>query len=154
MPLSHFEHCLVVADDMEQTRNWYCAVLGMEEGPHPDFGFPVVWLYVNGRDVVHIGQSASHAGENQKTYLGRTSRDTGSGTGAIDHIAFRATGLKTMMAQLRSSGIEFTQRRADNQARYQLFMRDPNGVKIEINFDAGETQGIEPELLAANPAKA
>src|SRR5512140_123072 len=129
MPLSRIEHCLVVADDMEATRDWYCNVLGMEEGPHPDFGFPVYWLYLNGRDVVHIGQSAKHAGESQKNYLGRTSRNTGSGTGAIDHIAFRATGLAAMMAQLRSRGIEFTERRAGNQARYQLFMVDPNGVK-------------------------
>ena len=154
MPLSHIEHCLVVADDMEATRDWYCTVLGMEEGPHPDFGFPVYWLYLNGRDVVHIGQSAKHAGESQKTYLGRTSRNTGSGTGAIDHIAFRATGLAAMMAQLRSRGIEFTERRAGNQARYQLFMIDPNGVKIELNFDADEAQGLEPEVTAANPAKA
>ena len=154
MPLSHIEHCLVLADDMDQTRDWYCTVLGMEEGPHPDFGFPVYWLYLNGRDVVHIGQSAKHAGENQKIYLGGTSRDTGSGTGAIDHIAFRATGLKAMMAHLRSRGIEFIERRAGNQGLHQLFMHDPNGIKIELNFDADEAQGLEPEVIAANPAKA
>ena len=44
MPLSHIEHCLVVTDDMDQTRDWYCTVLGMEEGPHPDVSFPVHWL--------------------------------------------------------------------------------------------------------------
>jgi catechol 2,3-dioxygenase-like lactoylglutathione lyase family enzyme len=153
MPLSHIEHCLVVADDMGKTRDWYCTVLGMEEGPHPDFGFPVRWLYLNGRDVVHIGQSAKHAGENQKAYLGRTSRDTGSGTGAIDHIAFRATGLKAMMAHLRARGVEFMERRADNQALYQLFMFDPNGIKIELNFSADEAAGLEPEVNAANFAR-
>jgi catechol 2,3-dioxygenase-like lactoylglutathione lyase family enzyme len=150
MPLSHIEHCLVVADDMDQTRDWYCTVLGMQEGPHPDFGFPVHWLYLNGRDVVHIGQSATHAGENQKAYLGRTSRDTGSGTGAIDHIAFRAKGLAAMLADLRSRGIGFSERRADNQALYQLFIYDPNGIKIELNFDAAEAEGLEPEVIAAN----
>ena len=153
MPLSHIEHCLVLADDMEATRDWYCSVLGMKEGRHPDFGFPVHWLYLNGRDVVHIGQSAKHAGENQKHYLGRTSRDTGSGTGAIDHIAFRATDLPAMMAHLRSRGIEFIERRADNQALYQLFMLDPNGVKIELNFSADEAVGIEPGVNAANFAR-
>jgi len=149
MPLSHIEHCLVLADDMEATRDWYCTVLGMEEGPHPDFGFPVHWLYLNGRDVVHIGQSAKHAGESQNIYLGRTSQDTGSGTGAIDHIAFRATGLKAMMAQLRSRGVEFIERRACSQALYQLFMYDPNGIKVELNFSADEAVGLEPEVNAA-----
>ena len=150
MPLSHFEHCLVVTDDMDRTRDWYCAVLGMEVGPHPDFGFPVYWLYVNGRDVVHIGPSARQAGENQKTYLGRTSQNTGSGTGAIDHIAFRATGLKAMMAHLRSRAAKFSERRASNEALYQLFLYDPNGIKIELNFDAAEAEGLEPEVIAAN----
>ena len=150
MPLSHFEHCLVVTDDMDRTRDWYCAVLGMEEGPHPDFGFPVYWLYLNGRDVVHIGPSADRAGDNQKAYLGRTSQNSGAGTGAIDHIAFRATGLKTTMAHLRSRGVEFSERRAGSEALYQLFMLDPNGIKIELNFDAGEAEGLEPEVIAAN----
>jgi catechol 2,3-dioxygenase-like lactoylglutathione lyase family enzyme len=153
MPLSHIEHCLVVADDMDRTRDWYCAVLGMQEGPHPDFGFPVHWLYLDGRDVVHIGQSARHAGENQRIYLGRTSQDTGSGTGAIDHIAFRATGLAAMMAHLRSRGVEFAERCASNQALYQLFLYDPNGIKIELNFDASEAEGLAPEVIAANFAK-
>ncbi len=153
MALSHIEHYLVAADDMEATRDWYCTVLGMEEGPHPDFGFPVHWLYLNGRDVVHIGQSAKHAGENQKAYLGRTSRDTGLGTGAIDHIAFRATGLKAMLAHLRSLGTEFTERRASNRAPNQLFLYDPNGIKVELNFSADEAVGLEPEMNAANSAR-
>lgn len=150
MPLAHLEHFLVAADDMEKTRDWYRAVLGMEEGWHPDFGFPVYWMYLNGTDVVHITQSARRASENQKTYLGRTSQDTGSGTGAVDHIAFRATGLSDMVAHLQTRGVQFTERRASNQALYQLFLFDPNGIKIELNFDASEAVGREPEVLATD----
>ena len=61
MPLSHIEHFLVSADDMDRTRDWYRDVLGMQEGPHPDFGFPVHWMYLDGRDVVHIGRGRIHA---------------------------------------------------------------------------------------------
>ena len=153
MPLSHIEHFLVAADDMEKTRDWYRAVLGMEEGWHPEFGFPVYWMYLNGKDVVHISQSAQHASQNQKVYLGRTAQDAGAGTGAVDHIAFRATGLKAMLAHLRSHHAKFTQRRASNQALYQLFVFDPNGIKIELNFDAAEAVGVEPDVVAANFAK-
>src|SRR5690242_12053212 len=98
MPLSHIEHYLVAADDMERTRDWYRDVLGMQEGWHPDFGFPVYWMYLDGVDVVHIGRSARHASDDQKAYLGRLAQDSGAGTGAIDHIAFRAKGLKQTMA--------------------------------------------------------
>jgi catechol 2,3-dioxygenase-like lactoylglutathione lyase family enzyme len=152
MPLAHIEHYLIAANDMRETRDWYCNVLGMEEGWHPDFGFPVYWLYLNGADVVHIGQNAKQATENQKTYLGRTSQDTGTGTGALDHIAFRATGLDETMARLREHGVEFKERRANGQALYQLFMFDPNGIKVELNFDAAEAQGREPEVMASKLA--
>ena len=146
MALSHIAHYLIAANDVQQTRDWYCAVLGMEEGWHPDFGFPVVWLYANGVDVVHIGLNAKHATATQKAYLGRTSQDTGSGTGAIDHIAFLASGLDETLARLRRLGVEFTERRANGQALYQVFMFDPNGIKVELNFDAAEAQGREPGL--------
>jgi catechol 2,3-dioxygenase-like lactoylglutathione lyase family enzyme len=149
MPISHIEHYLIAADDMDGTRDWYCSVLGMEEGWHPDFGFPVYWLYLGGRDVVHIGQSAKQASQKQKAYLGRTAQDSGDGTGAIDHIAFRATGLAATMAHLRRAGVEFNERRANGQALYQLFMFDPNGIKVELNFDAAEAEGIEPEVTGA-----
>ena len=150
MPLSHIEHFLVAADDIDATRDWYARVLGMRSGPHPDFGFPVHWMYLGEVDVVHIGPSAKAASENQKKYLGRTSRNQGSGTGAIDHIAFRATGLRAMMDHLIKENIAFSRRRANGQALFQLFFYDPNGIKIELNYDAAEADGVEAELTASD----
>ena len=154
MPLSHIEHFLIAADDIDATRDWYARVLGMTSGPHPDFGFPVHWMYLGGVDVVHIGPSAKMAGAIQKQYLGRTSQGTGQGTGAIDHIAFRATGLRSILEHLRKEKIQFSQRRANGQALFQLFFHDPNGIKIELNFDAAEAEGISPELMASDLIKA
>jgi catechol 2,3-dioxygenase-like lactoylglutathione lyase family enzyme len=156
MPLSHIEHFLVAADDIDATRDWYARVLGMRSGPHPDFGFPVHWMYLGEVDVVHIGPSAKGASENQKKYLGRTSGKSAGksaqedGTGAIDHIAFRATGLRAMMDHLEKEKIAFIRRRANGQALFQVFFYDPNGIKIELNFDATEAEGIAPELTAAD----
>jgi catechol 2,3-dioxygenase-like lactoylglutathione lyase family enzyme len=150
MPLTHIEHFLVAADDIDATRDWYARVLGMTSGPHPDFGFPVHWMYIGESDVVHIGPSARMAGDNQKKYLGRTSQQSEQGTGAIDHIAFRATGLRQMMEHLKAQGIEFRQRRANGQALFQLFFYDPNGIKIELNYAAAEAEGVAPELMASD----
>ena len=153
MPLTHIEHFLVAADDIDATRDWYARVLGMSCGPHPDFGFPVHWMYLGDVDVVHIGPSAKVAGENQKKYLGRTSQGGSAGTGAIDHIAFRATGLRQMMEHLKAQGVAFSQRRANGQALFQLFFYDPNGIKIELNYAAAEAEGIAPELMASDFAR-
>ena len=153
MALSHIEHFLVAADDIDATRDWYARVLGMTSGPHPDFGFPVHWMYLGDVDVVHIGPSAKSANDIQKKYLGRTSQDAGAGTGAIDHIAFRATGLRAMLEHLRAQGVGFAQRRANGQALFQLFFHDPNAIKIELNYAAAEAEGIEPELMASELMK-
>ena len=150
MPLTHIEHFLVAADDIDATRDWYARVQGMTSGPHPDFGFPVHWMYLGNVDLVHIGPSARMAGAIQKQYLGRTSQKSEQGTGALDPIAVRATGLRDMMEHLRREKVEVRQRRANGQALFQLFFHDPNGIKIELNFDAAEAEGIAPELMASD----
>ncbi len=150
MPISHIEHFLVASDDIDATRDWYARVLGMKSGAHPDFGFPVHWMYVDNIDIVHIGPSAKQAGEIQKKYLGRTSQKSEAGTGALDHIAFRATGLRQMLEHLKREKVPFSQRRANGQALFQLFLYDPNGIKIELNYAAQEAEGISPELMASD----
>lgn len=148
MPLSHIEHFLIQTADIEATRDWYVRVLGMREGPHPDFKFPVVWLYLGDVDVVHLTTGGKNVSENRKRYLGQQSEEV-YGSGAVDHIAFRATGLRAMLEHLQREGIDFKQRQVDDQGLYQLFMLDPNGVKIELNFANAEAAGIEPELKAS-----
>ena len=148
MPLSHIEHFLVQTEDMAKTRDWYVRVLGMRVGWNPDFKFPVCWLYLGDRDIVHITEGGAKATENRRKYVGQESTAT-QGTGVLDHIAFRATGLREMLEHLRGEGVEFRQRRVSDQGLYQLFMFDPNGIKIELNFAAAEAEGIRPELMAS-----
>ena len=150
MPLSHLEHFLIQTADLQATRDWYVRVLGMKEGWHPDFKFPVVWLYIGEKDVLHLTEGGANVSENRKKYLGQQSTDV-HGSGVVDHVAFRAVGLPGMLAHLEREGIEFTRRMVSDQGLYQLFLHDPNGVKIELNFDNGEAlqHGIKPELKAS-----
>jgi hypothetical protein len=86
--------------------------------------------------------------ENRKRYVGQESQAT-AGSGAVDHIAFRATGLRQMIAHLESLGVDFKQRQVDDQGLYQLFMFDPNGVKIELNYANAEATGLRAEVKAS-----
>ena len=151
MPLSHIEHFLVQSTDIAATRDWYVRVLGFEEGWHPDFKFPVCWLYLGDRDVIHITEGGAAVSENRKRYVGQESQAT-SGSGVIDHIAFRATGLRETMARLKRENVEFKARQVSDQGLYQLFLFDPNGIKIELNFANAEAleHGITPELMASD----
>ncbi len=149
MPLSHIEHYLLQTDDIECTCDWYERVLGMHRGPHPDFKFPVAWLYLGERDIVHVTQGGGDVSENRKRYVGQQSEDT-RGSGAIDHIAFRCSGLREMLAHLKAQAVPFRERQVDDQGLYQLFLMDPNDIKIELNFPAAEAAGITPGLRASD----
>jgi len=149
MPLSHLEHYLIQAEDLEATKDWYVRILGMREGPHPDFGFPVYWLYLGERAVLHMTQGGAKVSEERKRYLGQESEAT-RGSGVIDHVAFRATGLPEMIEHLRRLGVAFKERQVDDQGLYQLFLLDPNGVKVELNFAASEAKGRRAEVMASD----
>jgi catechol 2,3-dioxygenase-like lactoylglutathione lyase family enzyme len=125
------EHFLIQSEDIEATKDWYVSVLGMTVGPSPDFKFPVYWLYIGDRDVLHLTQGGANVSDNRLRYLGQESQAT-QGSGVIDHIAFRATGLEYMIGHFERLGIAFTERQVNNQGLYQLFLFDPNGVKVEL----------------------
>jgi len=148
MTISHLEHFLIQTADVGRTCDWYVNALGLRIGPSPDFGFPVKWLYVGERDVLHICQGGSDVTENRKRYLGQQSEAL-HGSGVIDHVAFRCTGLAETIAHLRRAGVEFRERQVDDQALYQLFLLDPNGVKVELNFAAAEAKGRKAEVTAS-----
>jgi len=148
--LTQVDHFLIQTADLAKTRDWYVRTLGMTEGWHPDFKFPVVWLYIGEKDVLHLCEGGANVSENRKKYLGQQSEAV-SGSGVVDHIAFRAYGLADTIAHLQSLGVGFNQRMVSDQGLYQLFMFDPNGVKIELNFDNAEATalGIKPEVMAS-----
>lgn len=148
MPLRRLQHFLVQTADMEATKDWYVTVLGLEVGPNPDFKFPVCWLYLDGEDVLHLTAGGRDVSENRKTYLGQESEAT-YGSGVVDHVAFHATGLADMIAHLEAQGIAFTRRQVSDQGLFQLFLVDPNGVKIELCFPVEEAAGIDAEVKAS-----
>lgn len=149
MPLSHIEHFLLQTADMAATRDWYVSVLGFRVGPNPDFKFPVCWLYLGDKDVIHVTEGGAGVSENRKRYVGQESEAT-QGSGVIDHIAFRCTGLAQMLEHLSALGVKFSRRQVDDQGLYQLFLLDPNGVKVELNFANAEARGIRAELMASD----
>ena len=58
--------------------------------------------------------------------------------GVIDHVAFSGRGLAAAVAKLKGKGIAYELRRLPAYGTWQLFFHDPNGAKVEIDFDAVE----------------
>jgi catechol 2,3-dioxygenase-like lactoylglutathione lyase family enzyme len=132
MPLQRLEHYLVLSDDIHKTRDFYCDVLGMTEGFRPQLDFPGFWLYVGDTPCIHIAEWQTYAVWTQA--VGIPVSERASATGPVDHIAFNATGFDEMRARLLSRKLEWSENSLDDIGMKQMFLRDPNGVPIEINF--------------------
>ena len=150
MAIRELNHFFVRALDLEATRRFYTEVLGFEVMPRPDFPFPGYWMGVNGSIQVHVGPSDI---PNRETYYLGTRPDAADGqSGVIDHVAFLADDPATFIARFRSRGIEFRPRHLPDSKLYQLFIRDPNGVVIELNFfgitDASDWGGEDYSKMA------
>lgn len=148
MGLRFMEHFLILTDEPERTRDWWVDTLGFRSGDHPEFGFPVYWLYIGDQDVVHIGKR-NHS-DHQNEYLrapesaaGEHADRTGAGgnTGSIDHICFNCDGIEAFIERLEGQNIDFSERQAHSQAFHQVFFWEPiNNIKIELNFPADEAE--------------
>ena len=154
MPLSYIEHLLLLVDDVDSTVDWFVNNVGMERGHTPNFKVPVTWLYIGDRDVLHIAQVPSEGTREKRfhdRYLGGLLSDQDRGSGIIDHVAFRCTGLPEMIERLERNGAKFLQRQANYGDLYQLFVTGPDGLRVELNFTAAEAErcGIISGMTAA-----
>lgn len=147
MGLDLLAHYNLRTRKVEETRRFYVDVLGLREGPRPTFPFPGVWLYIGERDVLHVaGIVDGDAG--LQAYLGdRGSEADLHGGGAIDHVAFTATGVAALIDRLDANGIPARFRKVPPPLDlYQIFVEDPNGVTLELNFPGAEAPENDPRL--------
>jgi len=68
--------------------------------------------------------------------MARAENET-TGTGPFDHIAFGGTGVAETISHLEQKGIGFHRSEIDDFGLTQLFILDPDRVKIELNFRQG-----------------
>ncbi|HUK05004.1 MAG TPA: VOC family protein [Burkholderiales bacterium] len=132
MPLTELNHYFVRANDLEKTKDFYVNVLGFEVMPRPDFPFPGYWLGINGKIQVHMGPAGI---QNQEMYyLGTPKGAATDHAGVVDHIAFLASNPQEFVARFRKLGMDYRPRSLPASELFQLFVKDPNGLTIELNF--------------------
>jgi len=132
MPLTELNHYFVRARDLERSRRFYCDALGFEVMPRPDFAFPGYWLGVGGRIQVHMGQDG--IADEAVHYFGTTPRSARDNAGVVDHIAFQGTDPEGMAKRLATLGLPSRTRHIGAIALFQIFVTDPDGLAIELNF--------------------
>ena len=132
MPAIDLHHLAIKTADVAATATFWNDVLGSHSVDRPQFDFPGAWLQF-GSTMIHL-----YGGDAATNSEGGHDR----GAGAIDHVALKASGFDEMRDLLSSKALNWRQMDIPSFGLWQLFVHGPNGVLVELNFDAAsEAQG-------------
>jgi catechol 2,3-dioxygenase-like lactoylglutathione lyase family enzyme len=120
MAIEAFQHVNTRSADVERTKDFYVR-LGLRVGERPPFASRGYWLYLGDRPVLHLVQRPD----------GQPHHD---GSGNVDHIAFEASDLEATRRALTEAGLPFREAVVPRDGTIQIFVPDPDGVMVELNF--------------------
>jgi catechol 2,3-dioxygenase-like lactoylglutathione lyase family enzyme len=106
---------------IERLRRFYIDVLGFAEGPRPPVRSRGHWLYAGNAPLIHLSVVDDGDGEP-------------SPTGWLAHVAFACDDLAAMKARLEGAGVSY--RIGGSAEQVQIFLLDPAGITVELNFAA------------------
>lgn len=134
MPVAGLNHFNLRASRalLDELRRFYIEVIGLEDGPRPPFRSHGYWLYAQGRDILHLTEAGP---DEARMPHARTT---------FDHIALTCTDPDAAEARLRRHGIDYAVDDVPLTSQKQVFLRDPAGNGIELNFALG-AQSTEPD---------
>ncbi|HEY2337407.1 MAG TPA: VOC family protein [Burkholderiales bacterium] len=132
MPITSLNHYLIVSKNLERSRKFYEQVLGLELADRPDFGFPGYWLKTGDGICVHLASQAPN--QIRDRYLLKKHPKGTNGSGSVDHIAFLAKDPEAVRDRIRHNKVEMQVRSFPDAKLFQIFLKDPDDVTIELNF--------------------
>jgi catechol 2,3-dioxygenase-like lactoylglutathione lyase family enzyme len=133
MPITDINHYLVVSKNLERSKKFYQEVLGLElAAERPDFGFPGYWLKAGEAICVHLASQAPN--KIRDRFLLKKHPKGTTGSGSVDHIAFLARNPREVRERIQKNKVEMHFRSFPDAKLFQIFLKDPDDVTIELNF--------------------
>src|SRR3981081_2230385 len=123
MPLGGLQHYPIDPQDLQRPKEFYCEVLGLDNGDRPPLDFPGYWLYSGGTATVHLmGTRKPREG-----IVVRGTEKKYEDTGRLDHIAFAATDVEEVRKRLQSRGVKFRESSVPRTVGPPFFLQGPGG---------------------------
>ena len=121
LSINHIQ--LVAEKDLViQLKDFYCNVVGLNEGSRPAFERFGFWLYIGDKDVLHLITPKEGDGRSlQKS--------------SFDHVAFKTGHYQEVLQKLRRLNIPFDEKPIPGMSSHQIFLKDPAGNRVELNFE-------------------
>ena len=142
MSVTSIEHVLVLSDDIDATRDFYCAVVGLRGRRAAAARVPRL-LAVRGRHAPACTSPSArpYAAHAARLGLDVPERDPGVGPGRPHRVQRPAT--TTSSSSGSSAAASRPSRNDVPGGPRQLFIEDPNGVRVEINVKAPTTKQVD-----------
>ena len=132
MGVQALEHVTIRCAQLRRTRDFYVELMGLTEGERPAFPFRGHWLYLGGVPVVHLVEASDTAGAWGRDIVHPQGRRRHRGPSTMS--LSRATTFEAMRRRVKEAGLIFKERVVPGGRLSQLFVPDPEGVLVEINF--------------------
>jgi catechol 2,3-dioxygenase-like lactoylglutathione lyase family enzyme len=129
--MARLDHVNIQTTKLAETVAFYADVIGLEarDPPALDPGL-VQWMHDEaGSAIFHISTVGS--------LLGEGAAELGGDTGAVHHVALECSGHDAMVAKLDRLGLAYRLNHVKTIDLKQIFVHDPNGVLLELNYFAG-----------------
>ncbi len=127
MQVQGLNHINIVTGDLEATVRFYDDLLGMKAqvNPFAMAGFDGRWICdAGGMPIVHVQAFNPERHGELKSGMG----------GALDHVSFTCAGFAATKARCDELGVEYRVNDRQFGDLRQVFVTDPNGVSLELNF--------------------
>jgi catechol 2,3-dioxygenase-like lactoylglutathione lyase family enzyme len=145
MAAAKLAHYSIRTKDLEASRRFYLEVMNFRIGYRPPFEFPGLWLYVDDDEseygVVHLIGVDADSEKSLTGYLGDRQGVGLMGTGSVDHLAFLTTDWPSMRERCKVHGVSYVERTIPLLGLHQVFLIDPSGLTIELNYPSAEAPG-------------
>lgn len=132
MRVEALDHVNIRTPDVAATSRFFADVLAMTVTPSPGDPDPekAAWICdVEGRAVVHLAIcDIAYPWEAEAPPAGP------AGSGRLHHVALRCAGYPAMVARLEGKQISFRASDVPQVGLRQLFVEEPNGILLELNF--------------------
>jgi len=125
MEVKYLDHFNIRApkEQLSQVKKFYIDVMGFKEGFRPELSGAGQWLYAGSNAIIHLSEDENRTARKEQNYL--------------DHIAMRCVGVNEFAKKLNEFSIKYRLATIPEIDLTQLFLKDPAGITIELNF-AGE----------------
>ena len=121
-----------MSKNLERSKKFYQQVLGLELAERPDFGFPGYWLKTGDNICVHL--ASQNPNKIRDNFLLKKHPKGTTGSGSVDHIAFLAQNPEEVRNRIQKNKVEMHFRSFPDAKLFQIFLKDPDDVTIELNF--------------------